>query len=157
MIPFALFEFTFYNTSVSKGFVAKTNIIINAPISKAWDALVNPELIKQYMFGTTVISDWKEGSSIVWKGEWKGNSYQDKGNIIKIEPEKILEVTHYSPLSGAADISENYHTVTYELIQEGDTTKIILTQDNNVNEEEKEHSEKNWQMFLEGLKELLEK
>jgi uncharacterized protein YndB with AHSA1/START domain len=142
---------------MSKGFIAQVSTIINAPISKVWDALVNPEMIKQYMFGTTVISDWKEGSSIVWKGEWQGKPYEDKGNIIKIEPEKILEVTHYSPLSGAADTPENYHTVAYELTQEGDNTKITLTQDNNASEEETEHSEKNWQMFLEGLKKLLEK
>jgi hypothetical protein len=31
--------------------------------------MTNPEIIKQYMFGTNVISDWKEGSPIVWKGE----------------------------------------------------------------------------------------
>ncbi|HSX09903.1 MAG TPA: SRPBCC domain-containing protein [Candidatus Saccharimonadales bacterium] len=142
---------------MSKGFIAQANITVNAQISKVWNALVNPDLIKQYMFGTTVISDWKEGSSIIWKGEWQGKPYEDKGNIVRIEPEKVLEVTHYSPLSGVADIPENYHRVKYELERKEDTTKIILTQDNNANEEEKERSEKNWQMFLEGLKKLLEK
>jgi uncharacterized protein YndB with AHSA1/START domain len=142
---------------MSKEFIAQASIIFNASVSNVWNALTNPDLIKQYMFGTTVVSDWKEGSSIIWKGEWQGKAYEDKGKILKIEPEKVLEVTHYSPLSGATDISENYHTVKYELMQEGDTTKITLTQDNNANEEEKEHSEKNWQMFLESLKKLLEK
>lgn len=142
---------------MSKGLIAKASITINAQVSKVWEALVNPDLIKQYMFGTTVISDWKVGDSIIWKGEWQGKPYIDKGHIIKIEPDKILEVTHYSPLSGTEDTSENYHTVTYELFQESNTTKITLKQDNNANEEEKEHSEKNWQMLLEGLKKLLEK
>jgi uncharacterized protein YndB with AHSA1/START domain len=142
--------------SMSNDFIAQANIITTAPVSKVWNALTDPELIKQYMFGTTVITDWKEGSSIIWKGEWQGKPYEDKGKIIKIESEKLLEVTHYSPLSGVSDIPENYHTVRYELTQEGDNTKILLTQDNNSSEQEKEHSETNWNMMLEGIKKLLE-
>lgn len=59
--------------------IAKVSATINAPIAKVWDALVTPEIIKRYFFGTTVVSDWKEGSSIIWKGEWEGKTYQDKG------------------------------------------------------------------------------
>ncbi len=53
-------------------FIAQAHITISAPIATVWDALVNPEMIKQYMFGTNAVSDWKEGSPIVWKGEWEG-------------------------------------------------------------------------------------
>jgi hypothetical protein len=56
---------------------AKAGITIQAPISKVWDALVNPEVIKRYMFGTTVTSHWVTGSPITWKGEWKGKAYED--------------------------------------------------------------------------------
>jgi uncharacterized protein YndB with AHSA1/START domain len=55
--------------SMNEGFIAKASIAINAPIGEVWKALVNPEVIRQYMLGTNVISDWKEGSQIVWKGE----------------------------------------------------------------------------------------
>jgi uncharacterized protein YndB with AHSA1/START domain len=48
--------------------VAKSSIMIDAPAAQVWDALVNPAAIKQYMFGTNVISDWKKGSSILWRG-----------------------------------------------------------------------------------------
>ncbi len=142
---------------MDKELIAKANITIDVPASKVWAALVNPEIVKQYMFGTNIISDWKEGSSIVWKGEWQGRAYEDKGIILKIEPERLLVVTHYSPLSGAADIPENYHKVSYELTPKGNTTEVVLIQDNNASEEEKEHSVKNWEMMLEGLKKLLEK
>jgi uncharacterized protein YndB with AHSA1/START domain len=70
--------------------IAKESTTINASISKVWDALVNPEEIKKYMFGTNAISNWKEGSSIFWEGEWQGKRYRDKGKILKIEEEKIL-------------------------------------------------------------------
>jgi uncharacterized protein YndB with AHSA1/START domain len=71
--------------SMNRQFVAKQEIIINAPTSKVWDALVNPEMIKQYMFGTNAISDWKKGSPIVFKGEWQGKTYEDKGVILRLE------------------------------------------------------------------------
>ena len=58
---------------------AKASVTIHAPVGKVWDALVNPQVIKRYMFGATVVSDWKEGSPIAWKGEWKGQPFEDKG------------------------------------------------------------------------------
>ena len=51
-----------------KGLVARKEIVINAEVSAVWDALINPELIKQYLFGTEAISEWKIGSTIVFRG-----------------------------------------------------------------------------------------
>jgi uncharacterized protein YndB with AHSA1/START domain len=95
--------------------IAKSSITVNVPVAKMWDALVNPSIIKQYMFGTEVVSDWKVGSPIVWKGIWKDKPYEDKGVILKIMPEQTLQYTHFSPLSGDPDVPENYHTLTYKL------------------------------------------
>ena len=56
--------------------IAQAHVEINAPIAKVWAALVDPAMIKQYMFGTTVVSDWHEDAPIVWKGEWEGKPYR---------------------------------------------------------------------------------
>ena len=136
--------------------IAKAQVEINAPIARVWDALVNPEKIRQYMFGTTVVSDWKEGTGIVWKGEWQGRPYEDKGVILKLQPQRTLQYSHFSPLSGQPDVPENYHTVTVELSPKGAGTLVTLSQDNNSTAEEREHSEQNWQMMLGSLKNLLE-
>lgn len=141
---------------MSNKFTATATIIIHAPLSKVWQSLINPEIIKQYLFNTEVISDWKVGSSITYKGEWQGKAFEDKGKILKIEPEKLLMSTHWSPLSGVPDTPENYHTVTYTLSPSGESTEVTITQDNNSSEEEKEHSEQNWRTVLEGMKKLLE-
>lgn len=58
----------------NKDLIAKASITINAPVAKVWEALVSPAMIKQYMFGTNVVTDWKEGSPIVWRGEWQGKA-----------------------------------------------------------------------------------
>jgi len=136
--------------------VATSEISVNAPLDKVWDALVNPDIIKKYMFGTTVVSDWREGSKITWKGEWNGKAYEDKGVIKQLIPNSRIQYTHFSPLMGLPDKPENYHTVTIELTGNANHTVVRLTQDNNATEETKNHSEKNWSMMLDGLKELLE-
>ena len=141
---------------MDKRHVARASIEVNAPVSKVWDALTNPKSIKKYMFGTDVASDWKEGSKIVWKGQWQGKRYEDKGVILRFEPKRFLQYTHFSPLSGLLDTPENYHTVTIELSDKGKTTLLSLSQDNNDTEETKNHSEQNWKMMLESLKKLLE-
>jgi hypothetical protein len=53
-------------------------------------------------------------------------------------------------------VPANYNTVTIQLSGEGKNSTVSLSQDNNETEEAREHSEKNWQMMLEGLKKLLE-
>jgi len=136
--------------------VARASTTIDAPLAKVWDALVNPETIRRYMFGTTVASEWKKGSPIVWKGQWKGKAYEDKGVILELEPERRLRYTHFSPLSGAPDVPESYHKVTVDLSVEGGRVRVALSQDNNPTAEAREHSERNWAAMLASLKKLLE-
>src|SRR5262249_30615325 len=95
-----------------KGYIARSYTTINAARTKVWDALVDPQAIKEYMFGTDVTSDWKPGSSITWKGKWEGRPYEDKGVIVRALPQQELEYTHFSPMTGLPDKPENYHTVT---------------------------------------------
>src|SRR5262249_47974419 len=104
-----------------------------------------------------VVTDWKQGSPIRWKGEYEGKGTEDKGEIIEIEPERCLKVTHFSPLSGREDRSENYHTVLYELEARGGATHVSLSQDNNPSEAAAEHSRANWETMLAGLKQLAER
>ena len=141
---------------IAANHIAKAATTIKTSADKVWNALTDPEMIKKYMFGTTVISDWKEGSKITWKGEWEGKPYEDKGKILRFQPKKNLQYSHFSPLSGVHDNPENYHIVTIDLEEKDKQTNITLTQDNNANEKDRDHSEKNWKMMLDSLKKLLE-
>ena len=141
---------------MNKTLLAKATVTIKAPSSKVWEAITNPEFIKQYLFGADVITDWKEGSPIIYKGMYQGKAYEDKGIVLKVEPEKLLLITHWSPLSGSADSPENYHRVSYDLATEQDSTHLTITQDNNASQEEQEQNSNFWKMVLEGIKKLLE-
>ena len=141
---------------MDKTFLAKATITINAPTSKVWDALTKPHLIKQYLFGTDVTTDWQVVSPITYKGIWDGKAYEDKGKVLQIKLGKLLVSTFWSSMAGLPDTPENYKTVRYELSSEGLGTRLTVTQDNNASEEEARHSEQNWKMVLDGLRKMLE-
>jgi uncharacterized protein YndB with AHSA1/START domain len=136
--------------------VAKADVTIHASPADVWNALVNPSVIKQYMFGATVESDWKTGSPIAWRGEWKGKPYEDKGRILEIVPQQRLKYSHFSPLSGAPDAPENYHNVTIDLSPRDGEVRVQLSQDNNKSEQARQESQKNWVAMLQGLKKTVE-
>lgn len=112
---------------MTKELIVKKSIKLNANTSKVWDALTNPELTKKYMYGCEVISDWKVGSPLIWKGAEDGKIYV-KGNILSIEPGKRLQFTTFDPNSKLEDKPSNYTTVTYELSPEDGTTELTVTQ-----------------------------
>ena len=141
---------------MNETFVARATITINTPTSKVWDALTKPDLIKQYLFGTTVTTDWRVGSPITYEGVWEGKAYKDKGTILQVEPGKLLVSTFWSALSGLPDVPESYQTVRYELSTEGSGTRLSITQDNNATQKDADHSAQNWKTVLDGLKKLLE-
>ena len=143
--------------------IVTNSITINAPAEKVWDALVNPEQTKKYMFGSEAISDWKPGSELLWKGNYEGNDMVFvKGKIVEINPAKFLSYTTVDPNSGIADIPENYLTVTYDLKEENGQTVLTATQGDYsiVGDGEKRFRETldggGWQPILVEIKKLLE-
>src|ERR1700724_2689907 len=97
----------------SKKLTAHSSIQINNTIDEAWNALVNPEIVEKYMLGSQQLSDWQKGSSIIWKKDFNGRKFVDKGEILEITPPKSLRYTHYSPASGKPEAPENYETVSF--------------------------------------------
>jgi len=136
--------------------IARADVTIDASRAEVWEALVNPDLIKRYMFGATVTSDWTVGSPITWTGEWKGKPYEDKGRILEIRRGERLKYSHFSPLGGVPDQPENYHNVTIEVGGRDGAVQLTLSQDHNRSQQAMEESERNWRAMLEGLKKAVE-
>ena len=136
---------------------AQVSRTIEASPDEVWTALTDPKIIKTYFFGADVETDWQVGSPVKIKGEMKGKAFEDKGEVRSFDPGRKLAFSHYSAMSGQPDTPENYHLVTYDLVPEGDATKVTLTQSNltggvkDSDVKNRADYEKNWTMVLEGL------
>ena len=136
--------------------VARARVEIDATPRVVWQALTDPRQVARWMSGTDVSTDWRVGSPITWRGEMNGAAYEDKGEILVSDEPTRLSMTHYSPLMGASDEPENYHTVTYDLSADGDGTTVELSQDGNDSAEQAEQFGANWQGMLDALKKTVE-
>jgi uncharacterized protein YndB with AHSA1/START domain len=132
------------------------SVTIDAPAKRVWEALTKPEIIKKWFFGVDTITDWNEGSPIVHKGEYQGKPYEDKGTILKVEPQKLLVHTHWSPMGGVPDRPENYQEVSWKVSGDNGRTELTVSEVNIPSEEAKSVSEQSWKTVLNNLKELLE-
>jgi uncharacterized protein YndB with AHSA1/START domain len=141
---------------MGKELIVRKSILINVPASKVWDAITNPALTKQYMYNSEVISDWKAGSSIIWKDAESGKVHV-KGIIEKIKIGSYLRTKDLSVDAGLTDAEENYSRVVYELKNENGNT-LLSVKENNFNGDEKRYkdAEKFWDTVLNNLKKLLE-
>ena len=142
---------------MAKTLIAKCRIQINNTVDEAWKALVNSEIVEKYMLGSKQLSDWRKGGRIIWKKDFNGRKFEDKGEILEITPQKSLKYTHYSPASGRADAPENYQTVSVTLKENAKGTTIELRSDNNASEKEKEMNEHIWAYYFQGLKIIMDK
>ena len=143
---------------MADAFVGHASVTINAPRAKVWDAFVTPETIMQYMPVTSVVSEWKEGSPIVWTSEFQGKRFEVRGTILRFQPGRLLEYDHSLPIfrpSGVAQARED-RRVTIELEDLDAQTHVAVTEQGNKNKREFEHSEGSWRMVLNGMKALLE-
>jgi uncharacterized protein YndB with AHSA1/START domain len=132
------------------------SIHINADSSTVWDALTDSAIIRQYFFGTEVSSSWDTGSPILFRGEWEGQQYEDKGVILGVKPGKLLRYSYWSGFSGLEDRKQNYSEVHYELENQGVMTIVRVSQSGFANEKAKEHSENGWEMVLSNMKKIIE-
>lgn len=138
------------------GAIATARTDIAAGPETVWAALTRPEEISAWMSGSHVETTWEIGSPITWSGEYDGRDYQDKGQVLAVEEPRVLSMTHYTPLMGADDAPENYHTLVYTLTPTDSGTRLELTQDGCDSDEQAEQFSKSWQGMLESLRSHVE-
>lgn len=130
-------------------------ITINAPASNVWKAITDKALVKAYFFGTEVNSSWEKGSPITFAGEWEGQPYLEKGEILEIEKDKLLSYSYLS--TGKEDVPENYAIIVYRLEDGGNGhIRFTVTQEGFASQAAYDHSVESWKSVLAGLKKVAE-
>ena len=139
--------------------ITKT-VTINATPARVWETITNPDSIKAWLTEngtTTVISDWKIGSPILFTGTWHKIKYTDKGTILQFEPEKVLAYSYWSRFSKLPDRIENYSLIEFRLTPGDHQTLHTLTHSNLVAEGMVGHSNFYWNITLHRIRKLIEK
>lgn len=134
--------------------IIKEEVLFKSKIEQVWDLLINPEMTKQYMFGCEVISDWKVGSPVHWKGKTEDGKevIYVKGEVLEYEEGIKLSSNTFDPTSGMKDIPENYVNLTYELKQVPEGTFLRITQGDFANAED---GKKRYEESKNGWKEIV--
>ncbi len=131
---------------------------INVPAARVWDVMTKPSIIKEYLFGTETVTDWKVGSEIIFQGEYGETSYRDKGVILENEPGALISYSYWSGFSGLEDKPENYNKVTYTITPKGaNVTELQWIQEGFANEEGYNHSVNGMPQFMDQIKGIAER
>jgi uncharacterized protein YndB with AHSA1/START domain len=133
-----------------------SDIIIHADLARVWNLLVDPVKVGELFWGSTVESDFTVGSPIVWKGEWEGKPFEDRGIIKRVDPLALLQCTHWTVTTSSTPESSP-NLLTYRLSQEKEGVRVTFTHENIPTEESRAHSEPMWRQLLERMKGMLEK
>lgn len=140
-----------------KDLTVEESIDVNASVEKVWEALTNPEIIKEYLFGTETKTDWKPGSKITFEGEWEGKQYVDGGKILENIPQKKLSYTYWSGFSRVPETEENHSIITYTVAKLDDNkTKFTWTQQGFAGEEQYNHMNSGVKDFMNKIKTVME-
>lgn len=94
---------------------------------KLWEALTDPQFIRQYWFGCTVECGWKKAAP--WKLVQADGRVMDSGEIIEIDPPRRMIIrwqNQWNPEMNA----EGPGTCTIELESSGRAVKLTITHGN---------------------------
>lgn len=121
---------------------------------KLWNAITNPEFMKQYWFGTHCESGWKAGSP--WKMIYADGKITDAGEIIESDPPKRLVINWRNEWNPELK-AEGYSRCTFEIEPVGDATKLTVTHGIDTKPSKLiEAVSGGWPRILSNLKSLLE-
>lgn len=106
-----------------------STIKISAPASKIWLALTSPDLVKQWQYGSDLLTTWEPGTSIIFRNEWNGQVFEQKGTVIEFIPELRLKYSLFFPRPDLQDIPEHHFFMTYELTEGDGVTSLLVRQE----------------------------
>ena len=97
---------------------------IKATPQEVWNAVTNPEFMKQYWFGSYVESEFEAGSP--WKLLRENGEVTDAGEIIESHPPRRLVIKWLNEWKPELK-AEGYSLCTFEIEALGNVTRLTVT------------------------------
>jgi uncharacterized protein YndB with AHSA1/START domain/DNA-binding transcriptional ArsR family regulator len=101
-------------------------IFIRASAERVWEAIIRPEITRDYYYGTLVASDWKVGSTIEYRYP-DGRPGMD-GKVLEIDPPRRLVHT-FSALWDDKVSPDRPHRLTWTIEPRGDFCRVSIEHD----------------------------
>jgi uncharacterized protein YndB with AHSA1/START domain len=121
---------------------------------KLWQALIDPELTRQYWVETWQESEWKVGTA--WRIMIPDGRVAASGTVIEIDPPKRLVLSWRNEFKPELR-EEGYSRLTYEFEPQGDTVKLTIRHEIDKPDSKLIQAVSNgWPHLLASLKSLLE-
>jgi uncharacterized protein YndB with AHSA1/START domain len=106
-----------------------STVQIVAPRRKVWLALTRPDLVKQWQYGSDLLTTWEVGTPIIFRNEWNGQVFEQKGEVLELLPESRVKYSLFVPRPDLQDIPEHYFFMTYELAKREAVTSLLVRQE----------------------------
>ena len=152
-LPHATKAISFNNYDMSKNI---STLHLNATIESVWNALTKPELVKQWQYGSELITDWKTGSEIRFRNQWEDKIFEQWGTIMEVHPHTLIKYSLFFPRPDLEDRPENYFTMSYVLTEESQGVKLEIIKEDHRPEAVQEAPQGEENPILKGLKTLIE-
>jgi uncharacterized protein YndB with AHSA1/START domain len=131
------------------------NIFIRSTPQKVWDALTQSEFTRQFFFGRTVESDWKQGSP--WKLLFPDGRIDVEGEVLESDPPRRLKLTWRVDWLDEPD-PPGPAIITYEITAHEDVVQLTMTQhtESAIPRKYIKAGQTGWGAILSSLKSMLE-
>lgn len=126
-------------------------VYIRATPEQVWQAITDSELTKRYYYGNEVVSDWKPGSSLVYRDPKDGKE-SIQCEVLEVDaPRRLVHSFHFP------GTDESPSRVTWTIEPRGAASLLVLTHDEFDGDTQTYRSVAHgWVPVLSGLKTLLE-
>ncbi|HTC00480.1 MAG TPA: SRPBCC domain-containing protein [Ferruginibacter sp.] len=137
--------------------IISKSVTIDSCQDKVWNALANPQIIREYLLKTGVMVKMEDGNEMIFHGEYNGHKYRDHKVIFKNSSNGEISYSYWSGLPVPEDIEEEFSTVTYNLYSKANNqTELTWTHKGYPNEEEFKLSLNKIDVFLYQIKNIVE-
>ncbi|MFA6468542.1 MAG: SRPBCC domain-containing protein [Bacteroidota bacterium] len=133
-----------------------STVYINASIQRVWDILTKPEFVKQWQYGSELLTHWNVGGGIRFKTEWKGKIFEQWGTVLDIRQNELLQYSLFAPRPDLEDKPENYFIMKYVLTDTNGQTKLEIIQEDNRPNAVQEEPQGEENPVLKALKDIAE-
>ncbi len=134
------------------GPIAEASVTTEATPEQVWRTLTDPRLVREYLFGATVNTDWRVGGTVTYSGEWDGEPYEDRGVVVEAVRPRLLVTSFFRPpADGQARRERNVQTVSYRVEQLAAGSRVSVSQDSNADAAAAAQSSASWQVILDSL------